>query len=79
MPTSPLREEPREQRASVISVKHESSLLDWLKSSGRLISRDTQEPEFSGDEEDDVSGLLESDGVDDIYDDDLEIEIEEEP
>lgn len=76
MHTSPLREEPREQRAAVIPLKHESSLIDWLQASGRLIMRDTQEPEFVGDEEDDVAGLLESDDVGDIYDDDDDIEIE---
>ena len=80
MPKSPLREEPREQQAGVIPLKHESSLLDWLQSSGRLISRDTQETEFSRDEEDDVAGLLDSEDVSDIYDDDdLEMEIDEEP
>ena len=36
---SPLRQEPREQRAAVIRSTHESSLLDWLQSTGRLISR----------------------------------------
>jgi hypothetical protein len=79
MHKSPLREEPREQQAGVIPLKHESSLLDWLQSSGRLISRDTQETEFAREEEDDVAGLLDSEDVGDIYDDDLEMEIDEEP
>lgn len=70
MQNSPLREQPREQRASIIPLKHEASLLDWLKSSGRLISRDQQEPDFLAAEEDDVSGLIESDDVGDFYDDD---------
>ncbi len=71
MQNSPLREQPREQRASVIPLKHESSLLDWLQSSGRLISRDQQEQDFlDSAEEDDVSGLIESDDVGDFYDDD---------
>jgi hypothetical protein len=51
-----------------------------LQSSGRLISRDTQETEFAREEEDDVAGLLDSEDVGDIYDDDdLEMEIDEEP
>ena len=47
MLNSPLREAPRNQRAAVIPLKQESSLLDWLRSSGRLISRNTQEQELS--------------------------------
>lgn len=79
MQNSPLREQPREQRASIIPLKHESSLLDWLQSSGRLITRDQQEPDFLAPEEDDVSGLIESDDVGDFYeDDDDEIVIDDE-
>ena len=79
MQNSPLREQPREQRASIIPLKHESSLLDWLQSSGRLITRDQQEPDFLAPEEDDVSGLIESDDVGDFYEgDDDEIVIDDE-
>lgn len=73
MQSSPLREQPREQQAGVIPLKHESSLLDWLQSSGRLISRDQQVIDYSeAASEDDVSGLIESDDVGDFYDDDDE-------
>lgn len=74
---SPLREEPREQKAAVIRSKHESSLLDWLESSGRLIARDVQEPEFP--EEEEISGLIDVDDVtyDDIDDDDDALDLEE--
>lgn len=72
MQNSPLREQPREQQATVIPLKHETSLLDWLQANGRLISRDIVEPAFSGDEEDDVAGLIDSDDVGDFYDDDDE-------
>jgi hypothetical protein len=74
---SPLREEPREQKAAVIRSKHESSLLDWLESSGRLIARDIQEPEFP--EEEEISGLIDVDDVtyDDIDDDDDALDLEE--
>lgn len=78
MQNSPLREQPREQQASIIPLKHESSLLDWLQSSGRLISRDQQEADFLAAEEDDVSGLIESDDVGDFYEDDDEIVIDDE-
>lgn len=78
MHNSPLREEPREQRATVIPVKSESSLIDWLQATGRLISRDNQEPEYLLDEEDDVAGLLESDDVGDLYEDDEEVLLDDE-
>lgn len=76
MHNSPLREQPREQRAGVIPLKHESSLLDWLHATGRLISRDQQEPEFLDVDEEGVTDFLDSDDVGDIYDDDDDIEME---
>lgn len=77
MLNSPLREEPRSQRAAVISSKHESSMLDWLKSSGRIIARDVQEPEFQ-DEEEEISGLIEVDDITyDLDDDDDDLDLEE--
>lgn len=72
-----LREEPREQRAAVISSKHESSLLAWLQASGRLISRDNnQEPEFLLEDDSDLEQIIESDdssydGLDDEDDEEL--------
>ncbi|MBD2307547.1 DUF3134 domain-containing protein [Chroococcidiopsis sp. FACHB-1243] len=73
MHNSPLREEPREQPARVIPLKQESSLIDWLKSNGRLIPRDgVQEPDLLTEVEDGDSSLdlLEGDDVGDFYDDD---------
>lgn len=77
MLNSPLRQTPRQQRAAVIPLKQESSLLDWLKESGKLIARDVHEPEFQ-DEEEEISELMGGDdvGFDDIDDDD-EIELED--
>ncbi|MBH8573110.1 DUF3134 domain-containing protein [Nostocaceae cyanobacterium CENA369] len=77
MLNSPLREEPRNQRAAVIPLKQESSLLDWLQSNGRLIARDVHEPDFS-DEEEEISEFLGGeDGIDLDYDDDDDIGIAE--
>lgn len=78
MLNSPLREEPRNQRAAVIPLKQESSLLDWLQSNGRLIARDVHEPDFS-DEEEEISEFLGGeDGIGDLdYDDDDDIGIAE--
>lgn len=39
----PLHEQPRNQRATVIRTSNEFILLEWLKSTGRLITRETVE------------------------------------
>jgi hypothetical protein len=66
-----LREEPRDQLAQVIPLKQESSLLDWLESSNRLIARQTNDEDFVEDEEE-ISELM---GVDDsTYDDDDDLD-----
>jgi Protein of unknown function (DUF3134) len=70
MLNSPLREAPRNQRAAVIPLKQETSLLDWLSASGRLIARDNQEQEVGGPGEEEISDFL--GGEDSIYGDDLD-------
>ena len=77
MVNSSLREEPREQQAAVIRSRDETSLLDWLESSGRLIARDVQEPEYL-DEEQDISDLMSVEDVTyDIDDEDDDLDIQE--
>ncbi|HLO86559.1 MAG TPA: DUF3134 domain-containing protein [Nostocaceae cyanobacterium] len=80
MLNSPLREVPRNQRASVIPIKQETSILDWLQSSGRLIARDVHEPDFSDEQEEEISDFLGGeDGIGDLdYDDDDDIAVIEE-
>jgi hypothetical protein len=77
MLNSPLREEPRNQRAAVIPLKQETSLLDWLQSSGRIIARDVHEPDFLEDEEEISEFLGGEDGIGDydLDDDDDDISI----
>ena len=80
MLNSPLREAPRNQRAAVIPLKQESSLLDWLRSSGRLISRSVHEKELSEEEEEIETLMSADDGIgydDDVDDDEEEIAVEE--
>ncbi|MBD2678964.1 MULTISPECIES: DUF3134 domain-containing protein [Nostoc] len=78
MLNSPLREEPRNQRADVIPLKQESSLLDWLQTNGRLIARDVHEPDFQDDEEEIDSLMGVEDGIGDYdLDDDDDIGIAE--
>ncbi|OKH25795.1 DUF3134 domain-containing protein [Chroogloeocystis siderophila] len=77
MRNSALREEPRDQPAGVIPLKNESSLLDWLESSGRLIARDNQEPNYLDDEEE-IAGLMDPDDMSyDLEDDDDIVEVED--
>ncbi len=77
MLNSPLREQARNLRAAVIPLKQESSILGWLQSSGRLISRIEHEQESLPEEEiDTLMGTEDGIGYDDLDDDD-EISIEE--
>jgi len=62
-----LREEPREQLAEVIPLKQETSLLDWLENNNRLIARETNEKDFTDDDEE-ISDLMGADN--DQYEDD---------
>jgi hypothetical protein len=68
MPYNPLRQAPRTQRAAVIRYNDEFSLLEWLKSTGRLISREIQEPDYLNE----VQEIAELIAVDDIIYDDLD-------
>ncbi|WP_414549974.1 DUF3134 domain-containing protein [Anabaena sp. CCY 0017] len=78
MLNSPLSEEPRNQRAQVIPLKQESSMLDWLQFQGRLVSRKAQETDFSQ-QEAEISELLSTeDGIEDFdMDDDSDVSIDD--
>ncbi len=78
MLNSPLREEARNQRAGVIPLKQETSLLDWLQTSGRIIARNVHEPDFLEQEEEISEFLGGEDGIGDYdIDDDDDISIAE--
>ena len=69
-----LREEPIDQPAAVIPIKHETSILDWLESSGRLLARDDQEADSYLDDEEEIDQLMGGDEmVYDLDDDDDDI------
>ncbi|HEY9876451.1 MAG TPA: DUF3134 domain-containing protein [Candidatus Obscuribacterales bacterium] len=63
-----LRREHRHEPAAVIPIKQETSILDWLEDTGRLLARDDQEDSFLEDEEE-ITELM---GVDDTVYDDLD-------
>jgi hypothetical protein len=46
-----LRQEHKNQRAALIPMQQESSILDWLESSGRLLARDNADFDYLDDEE----------------------------
>ncbi|MFB2896726.1 DUF3134 domain-containing protein [Aerosakkonemataceae cyanobacterium BLCC-F50] len=75
-----LREEPIDQPAAVIPTKHETSILDWLESTGRLLARDEVASQDYSEEGEDIDGLIAVDevGYDDDFDDDDIGELDEE-
>lgn len=79
MLNSPLREEPRTNRAPVIPLKQEASMLDWLQANGRIIARDVHELDFLEDEEEISEFLSTEDGISEFdFDDDDDIVPDEE-
>ncbi len=74
-----LREEPRDQRAAVIPVQQESSILDWLEKSGRLLAREVQEVEVGATEDvDDINQFIsEDDNSFDLDDDSDDLDLED--
>ncbi|AHJ28179.1 DUF3134 domain-containing protein [Nodularia spumigena CS-584] len=78
MLNSPLSEEPRNQRAPVIPLKQESSMMDWLQTQGRLVARNIQETEFSQQEAEISEFLSSEEGIEDYdMDDDSDVSIDE--
>jgi hypothetical protein len=47
-----LRFTPRHEPGEVIPTKQETSIIDWLEASGRMMPRDTEEEELIEAEED---------------------------
>ncbi|MBD1939420.1 DUF3134 domain-containing protein [Microcoleus sp. FACHB-68] len=73
-----LRQESRHEPADVIPLNQETSLLDWLENTGRLIARDSHELAGYLDEEEEISELMAVDegtfDLDDDDDDELDLE-----
>lgn len=75
---SPLSEEPRNQRAPVIPLKQESSMMDWLQAKGRLVARNVQEADVSDDEAEISDFLSGEDGIGDYdLDDDSDVSVDD--
>jgi hypothetical protein len=76
MPNSPLSEAPRNQRAAVIRTSNEFVLLEWLKSSGRLIEREPQESQRLNVVEE-ISDMIDLDDLPYDHDDDSQMDLED--
>jgi hypothetical protein len=75
-----LREEPRNQPAEVIPLKQESSFLDWLENTGRLIAREAHDPDGFLEEEEEIDVLIVDENIYDSEEDgdDDELLVDEE-
>lgn len=62
-------QEARYEPAVVIPLKQEASLIDWLKANNRLIARETEEQDYSG-EDPEIDELM--GGEEDFEEDDFE-------
>jgi hypothetical protein len=72
-----LRQQPREQPATVIPVQRDASILDWLENTGRMLARDSGEVDYPDDEEE-ISELMGSDDNSfDLDDDDDVLELDD--
>ncbi|MDZ8051400.1 MAG: DUF3134 domain-containing protein [Aulosira sp. ZfuVER01] len=77
MNNGPLHEAPRNQRATVIRSSNEFVLIEWLKSNGRLIARETQDSEYLAQVEE-ISEMIDLDDLPyDHDDDDSDIELDD--
>jgi hypothetical protein len=59
-----LHQEARYEPATVIPLKQDLSLLDWLERNGRLIPREEQEVEATDEEEEELAELMEGESAD---------------
>ncbi|QYO62311.1 DUF3134 domain-containing protein [Leptolyngbya sp. 7M] len=72
-----LHEIPRNQPAAPIPLQQDASILDWLEGTGRLLSRDVSDFDFSEDEEE-ISELMSGDDAAfDLDDDDDSLDLDE--
>ena len=68
-----LREEPRDKPATVLQVRRQASILDWLEQAGRLRARQPGDFDFVDDEQEinDLMGNDDADYEEEEDDDDL--------
>ncbi|QYX30638.1 DUF3134 domain-containing protein [Sphaerospermopsis torques-reginae] len=77
MLNGPLHEQPRNQRATVIRTSNEFILLEWLKSTGRLIAREHIESDLTSDVEEEISEIIDLDDLAYDQDDDTDLDLDD--
>lgn len=73
-----LREEPRHKPAPVIPTKQQSSILDWLESTGRLMPREGVIFDEYADDSEDLQEIMLDEGTYDDLDEEEDDLMEEE-
>ncbi len=70
-----LREQRRDQPATVIPPQKDASILDWLERTGRLLARDSQDFDYRDDEAE-ITALMaaEDPAYEEEDDDELDLE-----
>lgn len=77
MLNGPLHEQPRNQRATVIRTSNEFILLEWLKSTGRLIAREHIESDIISEVEEEISEIIDLDDLAYDQDDDTDLDLDD--
>ena len=72
-----LHQSPRNQRATVSVRRQADSILDWLENSGRLLARDSNDYDYSDDEEEINELMAGEDNSFDLDDDDDDLDLED--
>ncbi len=67
-----LRQEPRDKPASVLQVRRQASILDWLEQAGRLRARQPGDFDYVDDEEE-INDLMGNDTDDYEEEDDDDV------
>ncbi len=70
-----ISQEARYEPAAVIPVKQDSSIINWLEATNRLIYREQEETKGQVEEDAEISDLID---VDDNYDEEEDIDLESE-
>jgi hypothetical protein len=69
-----VRQIPRQQPADVIPLQQDSSILNWLEGTGRMIAREPIDSIGDEPEPEELADLMGNDDKDDIDDDDMSLD-----
>jgi hypothetical protein len=69
-----VRQIPRQQPADVIPLQQDSSILNWLEGTGRMIAREPIDSIGDEPEPEELADLMGNDDKDDMDDDDMSLD-----